>query len=150
MEEICRNALTEVYTILKFMPMNYIKKLNPKFIKFIENNKNEEYKYKVDNTKKIEEQHMLIETKAILSIMYRDYWCTDKQRQEILQKEQSERKQYQSEMQEKYNPNNIFKNNKNEGEGRISKEKLNVELIEYKENIFRKIINKIKEILHIS
>lgn len=146
MEETYRKALTEVYTILEFMPINYIKKFSPKFIKFIEKNKSEEYKYQVDITKKIEEQDILMETKTILSIIYRDYWCTKEQKIKILQKEQSEREQYKSEIRIRYNSDNIFKNNE-----RINiKENHNVEMIEYKEGILRKFISKIKEIFHIS
>ena len=50
---------------------------------------------------------------------------------------------YQSELREKYNPDNIFKNRNNLTQKEESIENKPVALIEYKENIFKKMINKI-------
>ena len=44
---------------------------------------------------------------------------------------------------EKYNPDNLFKK-KNKSNKTMKVEENNLQMIEYKENIFKKIINKIK------
>ena len=54
-------------------------------------------------------------------------------------------KKYEEELREKYNPDDIFKN-----EIMVEKTSKNNELIEYKETFLKKIINKIKGIWHIN
>jgi len=57
---------------------------------------------------------------------------------------------YQQDLREKYNPDNIFKKRTQESvieEKNIEKE---FALVEYKESIFKKLINKIKNIFHIN
>ena len=67
------NALSEVSTILQHLELKELKKIPTEIIKDIEENKNLEYTYEIDNEKKLSEQKMLPETQAILSILYRDY-----------------------------------------------------------------------------
>jgi len=111
MENVYYDAYTEIYEILSYMPINYIRKLPKELLILFEQKRNKDYKYCVDTEKKINEQEMLIETKSILAILYRDFWSTQEKKEIILQKEKIERDLYQNELRQKYNPDNIFKNN---------------------------------------
>lgn len=144
------DAYTEIYEILNYMPINYIRKLPKELLNLFEQKRNKEYKYCINTEKKISEQEMLTETKAILANLYRDFWATPEKKEIILQKEKNERDLYQNELRKKYNIDNIFKNNSQSKyimQNDDSKDKTfsnNVAVVEYKESIFKKIINKIK------
>lgn len=78
-------------------------------------------------------------------MLYRNYFCSEEERQEIDQKLQENEEKYQQQLREKYNPDRIF-NNKIMNE----KEKHNqpIQLIEYKERKwYHKIFEKIASIL---
>ena len=157
MENVYYNAYTEVYEILSYMPINYIKKLPIELLNLFEQKRNKDYKYCVNIKKKINEQDMLDETRSILAVLYRDFWSTPKKKEKILQKEKIERDVYQNELRKKYNPDNIFQNN-----SQLIKRKIqdnspdskvfnnNVAMVEYKESILKKIMDKIKNILHLN
>lgn len=152
MENVYYKAYTEIYEILNYMPISYIRKLPIELLNLFEQNRNKEYKYCVNIDKKLNEQEMLTETKSILTVLYRDYWATPEKKATIIQKERIERELYQNELRQKYNPDDIFKNNnkpKNVIIDDDSKDNVfsnNTTIVEYKESIFRKIINRIKNI----
>lgn len=149
------DAYTEIYEILNYMPINYIRKLPKELLNLFEQKRNKEYKYCINTEKKISEQEMLTETKAILANLYRDFWATPEKKEIILQKEKNERDLYQNELRKKYNIDNIFKNNSQSKyimQNDDFKDKTfsnNVAVVEYKESILKKIINKIKSIFHL-
>ena len=100
---------------------------------------------------------MLDETRSILAVLYRDFWSTPEKKEIILQKEKIERDVYQNELRKKYNPDNIFQNNsqliKRKIQDNSTDSKVfnnNVAMVEYKESIFKKIMDKIKNILHLN
>ena len=111
MENVYYKAYTEIYEILNYMPISYIRKLPIELLNLFEQNRNKEYKYCVNIDKKLNEQEMLTETKSILTVLYRDYWATPEKKATIIQKERIERELYQNELRQKYNPDDIFKNN---------------------------------------
>lgn len=154
MENNYYNAYTEIYEILSYMPISYIKKLPKELLNLFEQKRNKNYKYRINTDKKINEQEMLIETKSILAVLYKDFWSTPEKKEMILQKEKAERDSYQNKLREKYNPNNIFKNNsqsKKIQQDDVSNNKVfssNVAMSKYKESIFKKIIHKIKNFFH--
>ena len=77
-----------------------------------------------------------------------NYWCDSQDEKNKLKElfENNEIK-YQTELREKYNPDNLFKNRQKSVENDYAKENT-MAMVEYKESIFRKIINKIKGIFH--
>lgn len=138
-------AYKEVVEILKYVPEEDVAKISKEKLGFYRENMDKEYDYKIDETKEFEEQEMLDITKAILANIFRDYWATPYQRERILAKEKYDLEKLEEEKREKYNPDNLFKNrNQN-----ITEEKdvpQTVSIVKYKESIFKKIINKIKNI----
>ena len=70
MEEKYRNAFSEVYCIIENMHPNIRKRINIKFIKFLEENKNNDY---IPDSAKINLQsteNLMKETKIVLAILY--------------------------------------------------------------------------------
>lgn len=77
------NAFTEVYEILKYLDKEEYNKISFDLIETIQNNRNTNYLYTVKPEKKLKEQKMLPETKAILFNIFRDYLATEEQKQKI-------------------------------------------------------------------
>lgn len=134
------NAYAEVYKILQLLNEEEYNKIPLEIIETIASNKNEEYKYELDEELELKEQNMLLETKAILFNLFRDYLATPEQKAKIIKMQNEERQKNELEKQQNYNVN-VFENNTKRPQ-QFKKE--STELIEYKENIFKKILNKIK------
>lgn len=155
MENVYYNAYTEIYEILSYMPIDYIKKLPKELLLLFEQKRNKEYKYCVNTEKRLNEQEMLIETKSILAVLYRDYWATSEKKEIILQKEKSERDLYQNELKQKYNINEAFQNHsqlKHRIQGDLNNSKVdsnNVAMVEHKKSFLEKIIKNIKNIFRL-
>ena len=136
------NAFTEVYTILSFLSEEEYNKIPKKVHEAIAINRNKEYEYKMNDSIDLTKQDMLRETKAILFNLYRDYLCTPEQKDKIIKIQQEERRKNELKKKELYNIEVFEPSNK-----AIQLEnKETAELVQYRENIFRKILNKIKRI----
>ena len=136
-----KNAYTEVYTILEDLNEEEYNKIPPEVIEAIKENRNEEYIYNLDENLELKNQQILPETKAILFNIFRDYLSTPEQKEKIISMQNEERRKNELKKQQQYN-NDVFANKTKEIIKKEEKEP--VELIEYKENIFKQILNKIK------
>ena len=103
------------------------------------------YIVNIDYSKKLNEQNLLNETRAILSLLYRDYLCDKDEKERLLKIDKEELEKQRKELQDKYNIN---------FEKRKSKIESNTDVIEEKdmivakeEKIFQRIWNKIKKLL---
>lgn len=85
------DVYTEVLTILQDLNEAEYKKIPKEIIKTLEDNRNINYKYILDNKLLLKEQPMLPETKAILFNLFRDFLATPEQRSKILRMQQEER-----------------------------------------------------------
>ena len=90
MTQVYREAFTEVNEILKYLSEDLLKKIPKEFIDNIKENMSTSYVLKYDNTKGINEQNLKQETRAILSVIYRDYICNEEIKKEIIQKDRKE------------------------------------------------------------
>lgn len=138
-------GITETLDILDHMNVSDVSKISKKFMDFLERNKSKDYVPNLDHSKKLYEMNLKEKTKAILATIYLNYWCNDVQKEEYKKILKENEVKYQKELREKYSTDNIFKKNNIE-----SKEESviqdNVAIMEYKESVFKKIINKIKKI----
>ena len=156
MEDNCAKAYKEVYEILKNIPKEDLNKIPEEIREVFARNKDENYEFKIDNSKTFEQQNLLDETKAILANIFRDYWATPYQKERIMAKEKQDREKLEEEKREKYKSDDIFKNRKNNIKIQQRQEDINVEqqsvnlpaTIE-KEHFYNKLINFIKRIFHI-
>ncbi len=142
-----QNAMAEVLWYLKGIKEDDINKIPKDIIKFIKQNASKEYICTFDYNKPLNELDLLEDTRGIIGILCYKYWCTTKEQKEMyLKKLNSNEKNYQIKMNEKYNPNNLFKNN-NQKINNIQNDENNTKMIEYKESILKRIITKIKGLL---
>lgn len=126
----------EINEILNYMPIEYNEKLPEQIKKIITDNKIDNgFIYNIHKT--LDNQEILHDTKVLLSILYRTYWCTDEKR-DILEQED------RIVLEDKYNPNNVFKNNNKKTDSENKKTNNRIAIMEYKESFFKRIINKIK------
>jgi len=140
MEMVYRQAFTEVLEVLKYTSKNIVEKIPEKFIMFLKDNKDEGYIANIDFSKPNWEDEVKQETQAILALIYRDYIVSPEKRSELIKEEKEEQMRIENEIREKYNPDNIFKNKKEEA----TVENINLPVEIKKETFFKKLISFIK------
>lgn len=96
-------ACTEVLMLIPYIDKQYSKKISSNFISLMKEISDKEYTPDIDINKKIKEQKLLKETRAILALIYRDYICTKEERETLLLQEKEESERIEKEKQEKYN-----------------------------------------------
>lgn len=145
-------GISETLDILNHMDKTYIDRIPRKFIEFLENNKSSNYISNLDHSKKINEMNLKEKTKDILATIYMNYWCNPQQKAKYNDLLKQNEKKYQDELRKKYNPDNIFKNDRESQYTKQGNEFVsnNISMIEHKESVFKKIINKIKSIFYIN
>ena len=136
-----KNAYAEVYTILQELNEEEYNKIPPKVIKTIEANRNEEYEYELDDELELKDQPMLPETKAILFNLFRDYLATPEQKTKIIRMQNEARQKNELKKQQMYNTD-VFANKPKENLAEDSNETM--QIVEYEESFFKRILNKIK------
>ena len=136
-----KNAYTEVYTILQELNEEEYNKIPPEVIETIEANRDEDYEYELDDEVELKEQPMLPETKAILFNLFRDYLATPEQKAKIIRMQNEARQKNELKKQKKYNID-VFENKQKKDTVQPKGE--TTQIVKYKENIFKRILNKIK------
>lgn len=106
-------AYKEIYLIIENLDEEIRNKIPKDKIEFYKNHMDNEHDFKLDFDKELSEQDMLYPTRCILANLFRDYIATEEDKTAILKEEQKEFNQIEAEKREKYNPDNIFKNNSN-------------------------------------
>ena len=129
------NAYSEVLEILKNISKEDYEKVPSEKIDLFEKNANKNYNFQYDANLTLDEQDVSKRAKAIIAILFRDYWATPEQREKILVKQNYDRIQIEKNKQKQYDVNNIFKNK----ERKVEIVENSVSTIEYKESIFSKI-----------
>ena len=87
------------------------------------------------------------ETKIVLAVIYRDFLCSEEERKEILERDKNKLLEFEQELREKYNPDNIFKNKNNSSENIQDNISTETAVVEYKEkNFIQKLFDKIKHL----
>ncbi len=143
-------ACAEMDFIIANMSQEDINKIPESYIKLFKENKSDSYKVKLNNSKPLNEQEILDDTKTYLSAIYREFLCSESEKKEY-------EKQYQNEIRTEKEQihqmlqHDIFYNK--EARKKFEKEK-NSKLIKEnhltvykKENFFKKICKNIKKIL---
>lgn len=140
------NAYKEVLIIINNLVKQDYEKIPKKYIEYLEENCNNDYKFEYDKTKSFNEQNLLDDTKYILFGLFEKFGATDKQKSMIKSFKINCNKKLDEKKKEQYNLDNIFKN---KIENSIDNEITNNLPIEVnKENIFTKILKFISKIFH--
>lgn len=140
-------AYKEVIEVLKYTKREDVNKIPKSRILLWRINMNKDYDFKIDTTKALEEQNLSKEAKAIIANIFKKYWATDYQKERIEAKEKYDIEQMEKEKYQKYNPDDIFKNRKQN----IQQEEVaskTVSMVEYREPLFKRILNKLKNIFN--
>lgn len=138
MDDNYKKAYTEVVEVLKYVPNEEVKKIPQEIIQALNEFSDKNYEYKIDKSVPFENQILLDETKSILAVLFRDYWATDYQREQILISEKIEENKLNEELSKKYNPDDLFKNRKKNNLVSSS------EMIVYEEKWYKKFLKYIK------
>lgn len=142
------NSLSELSEIIKNLGEKIRAKIPNDVIDYIENNKSQTYKWNYNPDLPLDEQNMLPETEELLTAIYRDYICTDAEKEKVDEVlvdnenyiEESNRNVIENE--KSVNVDTIAQNYKVREDNSFSNSPAIVE----KQNFFVKIINKIKSI----
>ena len=137
------NELKEAYVILNTLVEEDYNKIPKSKLQLIEANMNDDYEYEINEEIALEENPMLDGTRALLYNIFRDYLATEEQCKKIKKMQAEDRVKLENKKRELYDVN-IFKKFDNENDKKTTVE--NKQMIEYKENIFTKILNGIKNI----
>ena len=139
-------AAVEVLEILDNTNKSDVAKIPTSFIKFLVDNASEDYRVNLDHSKLISEMNLKEKTKEILGVIYINWWCDKKDKENYTKQIKELEVKRQEEIKEKYNPNKIFENKVQEYTNATKVDTVQneaVAMIEYKESIFKKIWNKI-------
>ena len=127
---------SEVLEILKYCPKNDLSRIPTQMINLLNNNKDATYEVEINPNKSIFEQTVLDDTIIMMFIIFRNYWATQEEKEEIdkilVENEIS--------FNNFYSYDKIFNHNNNQQT--VSNE---THLIEYKETFIKKIVKLIKD-----
>lgn len=140
-----RQALFEVYKILENTDEEIKNKIPEKFIKFVKENMDTNYKFELEKGKELVSQNLKSETKQIIALIYKYYICGEEERKKIVEKEKIDiRKNFYIDFNK--NKKSKIKNIQNRDEI----ENFETSLLEIKkEKWYKKLINKILEFFQI-
>lgn len=147
MTQTYRNAFAEVYEIINYLEDNDYNKIPEEILKVIEEERNKEYTYFIDESIPFVEQEMLPETRAILFNFFRDYFSTQEQKEKILNFQKNERDKLEEKKKVEYGEiDNIFNNSRvnNRKETIVENKLVNIRELSWYKKIYNKIINLIR------
>ncbi len=145
-----KEIYSEVYQILNLLGTEYTEKLPATLMNMLKEKRAINYNPQYTEDLPLNEQNIRKETMAIIVLLYLNYWCEDENEvAEINNILKNNEEKYQLELRERYNPDNIFKKQKQETKNVEEQIANETAMIPYKKSIFARIINKIKNIFHI-
>lgn len=138
-------AITELLHFLKGFSDEEINKIPNKLMNFFKENADPTYECNFDYNANIEDLHLKDETYGLISMICYNYWCeTPEEKKQYLDLLTENEKKYQKQINEKYNPDNLFTNKKNN-----HNENRELSIAKYeKEKWYKKIILFLKKFLH--
>lgn len=104
-------ASAEINEIFKYLPKEEVEKIPSKLREFFKEVSSKDYVTNINPNMPLDKQQIKEKTKDIIALIYRNYWCSEEERKELDQKLIENDKKFEEELREKYNPDNIFKNN---------------------------------------
>ena len=101
-------AISETLEILNHTKKEDINKIPSKFLEFLQNNASKTYISLLDFSKELREMNLNPKTIGILSIVNKKYWCNDEERKVFEEKLKQNEINYQKDLTEKYNVNELI------------------------------------------
>lgn len=87
-----RNAFKEVDEILKYTDIDLVNRIPKKFISFLREHMNNDYEFYVQEGLSLNKQNLSEEASNVFALIYRDYWATEEEKEELRKKDEEERK----------------------------------------------------------
>ena len=134
--------LVEVDEVLSYLSIENLLKIPENIRNAIKENKDKEYVWKYDINKSLKEQNLSRDTIAFLSYLNMEYLLNEEEKQVMQEIHKLNDKKIEQEKMEKYSTKDLFKSKIKKQEEISSNNILTV----YKENIFQKILKKIKNL----
>lgn len=125
-------ASAEINEIFKCLPKEEVEKIPSKLRDFFKEVSSKDYVTNINPNMPLDKQQIKEKTKDIIALIYRNYWCSEEERKELDQKLIENDKKFEEELREKYNPDNIFKNNvttTKKEESEVKEEKIEQSLV---------------------
>ena len=138
-------AMSELLYFLKGFSDEEVNKIPRKLMNFFKENADSSYKCNFDYNANIEDLKLKDETYGLISMICYNYWCeTPEEKKQYLNLLEENEKKYQKYISEKYKPDNLFVNKRNEHD-----EKTQLAVVKYdKEKWYKKILMFLKRFLH--
>ena len=134
-----RQAYSEVDEFLGLISNEHRNKIPKKLREFFREEKDTNYIKGINPNVPIKNQKLKEETLGIIALLNLQYWCEDENEKKRLKEVYAKNeKRYQEYLQVQFNPNEIFKKKEPTQES--------LSIVEYKESIIKKLVNKIKNI----
>ena len=136
-------AYAEIDEILNLLEDKYREKVPEKVRTFFKEEKMVDYKPTIDVNTPLIQQNLKRETLVLLAILNINYWCENEEEKQFFLNELAKNEEEKKRLEEKYNPDNLFKNNNDVSPDKIV-EPQNISMVEYKkQGIFKRILDKI-------
>ena len=146
-------AYKELLEIINHFPLEEYNRIPKEKINFYEENMDKNYNFTINPNIDLSEQNISKETKALIVTLYEDYFATEEQKEKIKEILELNQKKAEQEKRRKYNPDDIFKNQKeNMKNNEQKKSDHNIKeasLVQHKENFFTRFKYFILKLLHI-
>ena len=134
-----RQAYSEVDEFLGLISNEHRNKIPKKLREFFREEKDTNYIKGINPNVPIKNQKLKEETLGIIALLNLQYWCEEENEKKRLKEVYAKNeKRYQEYLQVQFNPNEIFKKKEPTQES--------LSIVEYKESIIKKLVNKIKNI----
>ena len=146
MENTIRESISETLDILKHLPNSIISKIPDKFLNYLKENSDKEYKKNINYSNENWIDTLSEDTIQMLSIIYRDYIVDSETREKLIEEENA----IIEKEKEKYNIDKIFKK-KEKGDNQVNSENEGTQSLVIYEDLpwykkfFEKIIKFIKK-----
>lgn len=146
MENTIRESISETLDVLKHLPDSIISKIPDKFLNYLKENSDKEYKTNINYSNENWIDILSEDTIQMLSIIYRDYIVDSETREKLIEEENA----IIEKEKEKYNIDKIFKKKEKVDNQVNSKNEGNQSLVIYEElpwykKFFEKIMKFIKK-----
>lgn len=108
-----KKAYVELDAIIKKLPQNIINKIPSEIIENIENSKAQDYSWSYDDSKELEDQSIMVETKALFVQLYKKYFADQSEKEKWNKYDKTTQQFIEEQKREKYDPSKIFESTTN-------------------------------------
>lgn len=137
-------AYTEVLEIISYFPKEEYDKIPKEKIEFYKEKMDKDYKFTINPEIDLAEQNVSKEASAIIVTIFRDYFSTEEQKKKLEELIKLSEKKTEREKREKYNPDDIFKDEVKKDNKTVIENNLPMEV--KKDNFFKRLIDYIKSL----